>query len=189
MFWRPLCAKMHRFRPWRLMFWALLSNKVLPIPCRYAAISSLSLGLVESYSPQSFPVIVALETSPVSGISNRASALHAVLQGKHSSLLNTRYTISARKSFDYQKKISAGVVQGILLSMFYYDFSSFRMYRIPYATNSNCSTSTVVFPCSREETDQTRLLEVACEDFPGKSFVWIIPSQSFLVIPPPLSNF
>ncbi|PPQ86325.1 hypothetical protein CVT25_005626 [Psilocybe cyanescens] len=61
---------------------------------------------------QSFPIIVALETSPVQSISNRASALHAILQGKHSSLLNTRYTVSARKSFDYQKKITAGVVHG-----------------------------------------------------------------------------
>ncbi|KAF8968942.1 hypothetical protein BDZ97DRAFT_1797116 [Flammula alnicola] len=61
---------------------------------------------------QSFPVIVALETSPVPGISNRASTLHAILQGKHSSLLNTRYTLSARKAFDYQKKIATGAVQG-----------------------------------------------------------------------------
>ncbi|KJA17973.1 hypothetical protein HYPSUDRAFT_205707 [Hypholoma sublateritium FD-334 SS-4] len=61
---------------------------------------------------QSFPVIVALETSPTPSISNRASALHAILQGKHSSLLNTRYTISARKSFDYQKKTATGTVQG-----------------------------------------------------------------------------
>jgi len=63
---------------------------------------------------QSFPIIVALETSPVVTISNRASALHAILQGKHSSLLNTRYTISARKSFDYQKKVATGPVQGEL---------------------------------------------------------------------------
>ncbi|KAF4617468.1 hypothetical protein D9613_005695 [Agrocybe pediades] len=64
---------------------------------------------------QSFPVIVALETSPSFTISNRAGALHSILQGKHSSLLNTRYTISARKSFDYQKKICADVVRGFRL--------------------------------------------------------------------------
>ncbi|KAF8073449.1 hypothetical protein FPV67DRAFT_1559883 [Lyophyllum atratum] len=61
---------------------------------------------------QSFPVIVALETSPVPNLYNRASALHAVLHGKHSSLLNTRYTISARASFDYQKKVTSGPVRG-----------------------------------------------------------------------------
>ncbi|KAJ3516976.1 hypothetical protein NLJ89_g794 [Agrocybe chaxingu] len=70
---------------------------------------------------QSFPVIVALETSPISSIYNRATALHAILQGKHASLLNTRYTISARKSYEYQKKIASGPVQG------------FRMQPIPVA--------------------------------------------------------
>lgn len=64
---------------------------------------------------QSFPVIVALETSPVASVYNRATALHTILQGKHATLLNTRYTISARASFDYQKKVAAasgGVVKG-----------------------------------------------------------------------------
>ncbi|EDR13190.1 uncharacterized protein LACBIDRAFT_292430 [Laccaria bicolor S238N-H82] len=61
---------------------------------------------------QSFPVIVALETSPSPQISNRASALHSILHNKHASLLNTRYTVSARTSFDYQKKISSGVIHG-----------------------------------------------------------------------------
>ncbi|KAF8636245.1 hypothetical protein AX17_003730 [Amanita inopinata Kibby_2008] len=70
---------------------------------------------------QSFPVIIALETSPVPSISNRASALHAILHGKHASLLNTRYTTSARASFDYQKKIRSDVVQG------------FRMHPVPTA--------------------------------------------------------
>ena len=63
---------------------------------------------------QSFPVIVALETSPIISINNRASALHAILQGKHASLLNARYTVSARKAFEYQKKIVAGSVQGTI---------------------------------------------------------------------------
>ncbi|KAG6853819.1 radiation sensitive protein rad9 [Blastosporella zonata] len=61
---------------------------------------------------QSFPVIVALETSPLPHLSNRASALHAVLHTKHASLLNTRYTVSARASFDYQKKVTSGPVRG-----------------------------------------------------------------------------
>jgi cohesin loading factor subunit SCC2 len=63
---------------------------------------------------QSFPVIIALETSPIVNISNRASALHAILQGKHASLLNARYTVSARTSFEYQKKIATGPVRGAL---------------------------------------------------------------------------
>ena len=89
--------------------------------------------VIKSCSFQSFPIIVALETSPVPGISNRASALHAVLQGKYSSLLNTRYTISARKSFNYQK-ISAGVVQGMLLSTFQLpECIGFRMQSTPIA--------------------------------------------------------
>ncbi|KAG6831056.1 hypothetical protein H0H87_006298, partial [Tephrocybe sp. NHM501043] len=61
---------------------------------------------------QSFPVIVALETSPVAPTSSRASALHSILHTKHASLLNTRYTVSARTSFDYQKKITPGAVRG-----------------------------------------------------------------------------
>lgn len=61
---------------------------------------------------QSFPVVVALETSSMSSLSNRASALHAVLHGKHASLLNTRYAVSARVSFDYQKKVSEKPIRG-----------------------------------------------------------------------------
>ncbi|KAG1898204.1 uncharacterized protein F5891DRAFT_490571 [Suillus fuscotomentosus] len=61
---------------------------------------------------QSFPVIVALETCPNNAISSRANALHAILWSKHASLLNARYIISARQSFDYQKKISTDAVKG-----------------------------------------------------------------------------
>ncbi|KAH9924608.1 uncharacterized protein BXZ73DRAFT_50340 [Epithele typhae] len=61
---------------------------------------------------QSFPVIVALETSPSVHLSSRASALHAILHAKHTSLLNARYTNSARASFDYQKRISNGALKG-----------------------------------------------------------------------------
>ncbi|KAF6755969.1 protein rad9 [Ephemerocybe angulata] len=57
---------------------------------------------------QSFPVIIALETSPSPMISNRALALHSYLNGKHASLLNTRYDVSSHKSFDYQKLITNG---------------------------------------------------------------------------------
>ncbi len=61
---------------------------------------------------QSFPVIVALETSPNQHLSSRASALHAILHTKHTSLLNARYVNSARASFDYQKRLTPGAVKG-----------------------------------------------------------------------------
>ncbi|KAG9315547.1 hypothetical protein JVU11DRAFT_3168 [Chiua virens] len=61
---------------------------------------------------QSFPVIVALETSSVTATSVRASALHAILYNKHMGLLNARFIVSARQSFDYQKVISPNNVQG-----------------------------------------------------------------------------
>ncbi|KAG7088631.1 hypothetical protein E1B28_012603 [Marasmius oreades] len=64
---------------------------------------------------QSFPVIIALETSSNAFLSNRASALHAILHGKHASLLNTRYRESAKQSFDYQRKVSPDSVQGYRL--------------------------------------------------------------------------
>ncbi|KAH7906512.1 hypothetical protein BJ138DRAFT_1071604 [Hygrophoropsis aurantiaca] len=61
---------------------------------------------------QSFPVIVALETSSIATMSARANALHAILHSKHTSLLNARYVVSARHSFEYQKRISAGSIYG-----------------------------------------------------------------------------
>ncbi|KAF9457433.1 hypothetical protein BDZ94DRAFT_1326256 [Collybia nuda] len=67
---------------------------------------------IQAAAIDSFPVIVALETSPMPSLSNRASALHAVLHGKHASLLNTRYGISARASFDYQKKVAEKPTRG-----------------------------------------------------------------------------
>ncbi|KAJ3848406.1 hypothetical protein EV368DRAFT_49356 [Lentinula lateritia] len=67
---------------------------------------------------QSFPVIVALETSPSISLSNRASALHAILHNKHASLLNSRFTLSAWKSFKYQQRISPGGVHGYRMQPF-----------------------------------------------------------------------
>ncbi|KAJ3735912.1 protein rad9 [Lentinula guzmanii] len=61
---------------------------------------------------QSFPFIVALETSPSISLSNRATALHAVLHNKHASLLNSRFILSARKSFEYQRQIDPGNIHG-----------------------------------------------------------------------------
>uniref|UniRef100_A0A0W0G0I9 Sister chromatid cohesion protein n=1 Tax=Moniliophthora roreri TaxID=221103 RepID=A0A0W0G0I9_MONRR len=58
---------------------------------------------------QSFPYIVALETSPNNSLNSRASALHATLHGKHASLLNTRYIPSAKMSFEYQRKVVSPV--------------------------------------------------------------------------------
>lgn len=57
-------------------------------------------------------MIVALETSPNASLSTRASALHGILHGKHTSLLNSRFVVSARASFDYQKKLHPGQIQG-----------------------------------------------------------------------------
>lgn len=64
---------------------------------------------------QSFPIIVALETSP-SNFGARASALHAILHAKHTSLLNARYVHSARASFDYQKRLNTETVKGYRLT-------------------------------------------------------------------------
>ncbi|CAK5269780.1 unnamed protein product [Mycena citricolor] len=62
---------------------------------------------------QSFPIIVALETSPNPNLASRAGALHAVMHEKHASLLNSRFVYSARISFDYQRKINErGLVCG-----------------------------------------------------------------------------
>ncbi|GJJ15616.1 hypothetical protein Clacol_009894 [Clathrus columnatus] len=62
------------------------------------------------------PVIVALETSSNPHLSNRSSALHAILYTKHHSLMNTRHLECARASFSYQRKITQGVVKGYRLS-------------------------------------------------------------------------
>ncbi|TFK39055.1 hypothetical protein BDQ12DRAFT_682942 [Crucibulum laeve] len=87
-------------------------------PIQAAAIDVLSFTIKQglAHPLQSFPVIVALETSPTPALSNRASALHAILHGKHASLLNTRYILSARSSFDYQKKLASGPVKGFRVS-------------------------------------------------------------------------
>jgi len=87
-----------------------------------AAVDILSFTIKQglAHPLQSFPVIVALETSPNTALSARASALHSVLHSKHASLLNSRYIISARASFSYQAKLAQGrggsgvvVVEGV----------------------------------------------------------------------------
>ncbi|KAF9806781.1 hypothetical protein IEO21_08541 [Rhodonia placenta] len=79
-----------------------------------AAVDILSFTIKQglAHPLQSFPVIVALETSPNTSFSARASALHTILHSKHTSLLNARYVVSARASFDYQKKLAPGQVYG-----------------------------------------------------------------------------
>ncbi|KAI0927411.1 hypothetical protein AcV5_007956 [Taiwanofungus camphoratus] len=83
-----------------------------------AAVDILSFTIKQglAHPLQSFPVIVALETSPNTSLSSRANALHAVLHSKHTSLLNARYVVSARASFDYQKVLSPGQVHGYRMS-------------------------------------------------------------------------
>ena len=75
-----------------------------------AAVDILSFTIKQglAHPLQSFPVIVALETSPNTALSTRASALHSVLHSKHASLLNSRYIVSARASFSYQIKLALG---------------------------------------------------------------------------------
>jgi cohesin loading factor subunit SCC2 len=75
-----------------------------------AAVDILSFTIKQglAHPLQSFPVIVALETSPNTALSARASALHSALNSKHASLLNSRYIISARASFSYQAKLARG---------------------------------------------------------------------------------
>ncbi|KAF7297577.1 Sister chromatid cohesion protein [Mycena kentingensis (nom. inval.)] len=72
-----------------------------------AAIDVLTFTIKQglAHPLQSFPVIVALETSPNPNLSGRATALHSLLHQKHSSLLNTRHIPSARASFEYQCKV------------------------------------------------------------------------------------
>jgi cohesin loading factor subunit SCC2 len=84
-----------------------------------AAVDILSFTIKQglAHPLQSFPVIVALETSPNTTLSARASALHSVLNSKHASLLNSRYIVSARASFSYQAKLvhargGSGAVEG-----------------------------------------------------------------------------
>jgi len=83
-----------------------------------AAVDILSFTVRQglAHPLQLFPVIVALETNSSSALSARANALHTILHGKHTSLLNARYVPSARASFDYQKKIASGIVQGYRMS-------------------------------------------------------------------------
>jgi Sister chromatid cohesion C-terminus len=99
---------------------------------------------------QSFPVIVALGTSPNAIISARAGALHAILHTKHSSLLNTRYIVGARASFEYQKKLSQGLVEGrltILVNEKEVDVLV-MIHRLSSVPRSQCPASGLVFPCT-----------------------------------------
>lgn len=54
-------------------------------------------------------------------MSVRANALHAILYNKHMSLLNARFIVSARQSFDYQRVISPNIVQGRCTFEFFVD--------------------------------------------------------------------
>ncbi len=69
---------------------------------------------------QSFPIIIALETSSNAQLSSRANALHVLLHHKHASLLNAGYISACRASFDYQAKL--GPVQGVAHCPSSYDY-------------------------------------------------------------------
>ncbi|KAJ3559315.1 hypothetical protein NM688_g422 [Phlebia brevispora] len=83
-----------------------------------AAVDILSFTIKQglAHPLQCFPIIVALETSSNTSLSTRASGLHAILHSKHMSLLNARFLPSARASFNYQKTIADGPVQGYRLN-------------------------------------------------------------------------
>ncbi|KAI6129687.1 hypothetical protein EDD16DRAFT_1689919 [Pisolithus croceorrhizus] len=87
----------------------ILNAALSPNPqIQAAAMEILSFTVKQglAHPLQSIPVIVALETSP------RHRALHATLYSKHMSLLNARFIVCARQSYEYQKTISPNNVQG-----------------------------------------------------------------------------
>ena len=114
------CNKVHvPLIPWNSVSSAIVQRYMDPIldaalsqhpQTQSAAVDILSFTIKQglAHPLQSFPVIVALETSPNTALSTRASALHSVLHSKHASLLNSRYIVSARASFTYQIKLARG---------------------------------------------------------------------------------
>ncbi|KAI0078215.1 ARM repeat-containing protein [Panus rudis PR-1116 ss-1] len=86
---------------------ALSPNSAIQTPAVDIVGFTVKQGL--AHPLQLFPVIVALETSPSNILSARATALHTILHSKHTSLLNSRFVVSARASFDYQLTISPNV--------------------------------------------------------------------------------
>jgi len=122
------------------------------MPCNYFSIVHQLNMLC-----QSFPVIVALETSSMPNLSNRASALHAILHGKHASLLNTRYTISARASFDYQRKICSGAVHGNSRSSFRHLWLLTVLYKVSACTRvpSHFCNAGILLYGKRDQRDRT----------------------------------
>uniref|UniRef100_D8PZC4 Sister chromatid cohesion protein n=1 Tax=Schizophyllum commune (strain H4-8 / FGSC 9210) TaxID=578458 RepID=D8PZC4_SCHCM len=92
---------------------ALSQNPVIQSPAIDVLSFTVKQGL--AHPLQSFPVIVALETSPNPTVANRASALHAILHSKHASLVNGRYVQSARASYDYQRRVCQDGVKGYRL--------------------------------------------------------------------------
>jgi hypothetical protein len=108
---------------------------------------------------QSFPTIVALETSSNSNLSARANILHTILHSKHMSLLNTRYALSAKASFEYQKTLGAGPVQGLFSSLVTWrNIKSCS--RFSNAACSHCFVAALVFSCSGKTVFQAGLSEV-----------------------------
>ncbi|KAL1664712.1 hypothetical protein GGF50DRAFT_101537 [Schizophyllum commune] len=92
---------------------ALSQNPIIQSPAIDVLSFTVKQGL--AHPLQSFPVIVALETSPYPIVANRASALHAILHSKHASLVNGRYVQSARASYDYQRRVCQDGVKGYRL--------------------------------------------------------------------------
>ncbi|TRM61170.1 hypothetical protein BD626DRAFT_502962 [Schizophyllum amplum] len=113
---------------------ALSQSPVIQSPAIDVLSFTVKQGL--AHPLQSFPVIVALETSPYPSVSSRASALHAILHSKHASLVNGRYVQSARASYDYQRRVCKEDVRGyrmqpIPTALFQRWYSLVREKRVP----------------------------------------------------------
>ncbi|KAK4684433.1 cohesin loading factor subunit SCC2, partial [Tremellales sp. Uapishka_1] len=76
-----------------------------------AALDVLSFTVTQGlYHPlQCLPILISLETSDSSVISDRALALHATLHSKHSTLVNVRYLDFAKASYEYQRGLTSEV--------------------------------------------------------------------------------
>ena len=52
--------------------------------------------------------MIALETSADPSVVSRAFQIHSILHHKHGSIINTRFSETARVAFDYQSKTAEG---------------------------------------------------------------------------------
>lgn len=152
---------------------------------------------------QSAPIMIALETSADPTIVSRAFAIHSILHHKHGSIINTRFSETARVCFDYQSKIDTNAVRGESSRRPSASFLSFDLTRLsslfPQRLPSNdrqhlrraspCgSSASLVQSHPREETPSTGLpqdprsiLRCRCGRFLVSNFDF--SSESFFLLP------